>query len=93
MKLNLTYGSSFDLIITTIHGNFTCQMQSCHLQDAIDFCERIFNDVTQLRCHLISKIIVCDSYTGEICAECEQDDISTDSEIDNPNYNPNWGLS
>lgn len=88
MKLNLTYGASFELIITTIYGNFTCEMRSCTLQDAIDFCETIFDDVTPIRSQYISKIIVCDSFTGEICAECEWDDKFKNTEIDNPNYHP-----
>jgi len=93
MKLNLTYSSSFELIITTVYGDFTCQMRSCTLQNVINFCEMIFDNTTPSECNLISKIIVCDSFTGEICAECEQDDISINSEIDNPNYDPDWGLS
>jgi len=93
MKLNLTYGASFELIITTVHGNFTHEMKSCTLQDAVDYCEMIFDDGTPIRSRSISKITVCDSFTGEICAECERDDAPTDSEIDNPNYDPDWGFN
>lgn len=89
MKLNLTYGSSFDLIITTVYGDFTCQMRSCTLQNVINFCEMIFDDATSSECNPISKIIVCDSFTGEICAECEGDPVEN-AGFENPNYPLNW---
>lgn len=85
MKLNLTYGSSFDLIITTVNGNFTHEMKSCSLQDAVDYCEMIFDDGTSIRSRSISKITVCDSDTGEICAECEPDPVEK-AGFENPNY-------
>lgn len=90
MKLNLTYGASFDLIITTIDGNFTHEMRSCALQDAVDYAEMIFDDKTPFRWDTVSKVTICDAYTGEICAECEHNDTPTDSEIDNPNYDHDW---
>ena len=89
MKLNLTYGASFDLIITTVYGDFTCQMRSCTLQHVINFCEMIFDDATTSYRSPISKIIVCDSFTGEICAECEPDPVENTG-FENPNYPLNW---
>jgi hypothetical protein len=73
MKLNLTYGASFGLIITTVGGNFTHAMDSCTLQDAVEYAEMIFNDETPLRGETVSKVMICDTNTGEICAECEHD--------------------
>lgn len=93
MKLNLTYGASFELIITTADGNFTYEMKSCTLQDAINYCEMIFDGDSPFQRNSVSKITVCDSFTGEICAECEWDDTPTNSEIDNPNYDPDWGYN
>lgn len=85
MVLNLTYGASFELIITTVHGNFTHEMKSCTLQDAVDYCEMIFDDGTPIRSRSISKITVCDTFTGEICAECEPDPVEK-AGFENPNY-------
>lgn len=90
MKMNLTYGSSFELIITTIYGeDFTYEMKSCTLQDAIDYAEMIFGDETLLRSYAVSKVMICDAYTGEICAECEPDHVE-DVGFENPNYPLNW---
>jgi len=71
MKVTLTYGSSFDLIITTLDNVFTCEMHRCTLQDAVDYAESLFNDETCIHAHAIEKIMICDRHTGEICAECE----------------------
>ena len=89
MKLNLTYGASFELIITTVGGNFTHEMKSCTLQDAVDYAEMIFDDETPLRGNTVSKVMICDSYTGEICAECEHDPVEKVG-FENPNYPLNW---
>lgn len=85
MKLNLTYGSSFDLIITTLDGNFTYETGSCTLQNAVDYVKMIFDDETPLRSDAVSKVMICDAYTGEICAECEPDPVE-DFGFENPNY-------
>lgn len=94
MKLNLTYGSSFELIITTVYGDFTCQMRSCTLQNVINFCEMIFNNATPSECNLISKIIICDHHTGEIVAECEPSPVceETSSPNEDCNYNEDMGF-
>ena len=90
MKLNLTYGASFDLIITTIYGEyFTYEMKSCTLQDAVDYAEMIFGDETPLRKDAVSKVSICDTATGEICAECERDPVE-ETGFENPNYPLNW---
>lgn len=89
MKLNLTYGASFELIITTIGGNFTHEMRSCTLQDAVDYAEMIFDDETPLHGETVSKVTICDTYTGEICAECERDFVEKVG-FENPNYPLNW---
>ena len=76
MKMNLTYGASFELIIATIYGeDFTYEMKSCTLQDAVDYAEMIFDDETLLRSDAVSKVMICDAETGEICAECEHDPV------------------
>lgn len=85
MKLNLTYGASFELIIATVHGNFTHEMKSCSLQDAVDYAEMIFDDETPLRGDAVFKVTICDTYTGEICAECEPDPVEKVG-FENPNY-------
>ena len=85
MKLNLTYGASFELIITTVHGNFTHEMRSCSLQDVVDYAEMIFDNETPLRSDAVFKVTICDTYTGEICAECEPDSVEK-VEFENPNY-------
>jgi len=87
MKINLTYCSSFDLIITTIDGNFTHRMRTCTLQDAVDYAITIFDDETPFRSGVVSKVTICDADTGEICAECDPDPV--EYPIDNVNYNPN----
>lgn len=89
MKLNLTYGSSFDLIITTLDGNFTYETGSCTLQNAVDYVKMIFDDETPLRSDAVSKVMICDAYTGEICAECEHDPVE-EAGFENPNYHLNW---
>ena len=89
MKLNLTYGSSFDLIITTLDGNFTYETGSCTLQNAVDYVKMIFDDETPLRSDAVSKVMICDAYTGEICAECEHDTVE-EAGFENPNYHLNW---
>ena len=86
MKMTLTYGSSFDLIITTIDGNFTHKTGSCILQDAVNYAEMIFDDETPIRSGVVSKVTICDAHTGEICAECDPDPM--ECPIDNVNYNP-----
>lgn len=86
MITDLTYGASFELIITTPHGNFSHEMKSCSLQDAVDYCEMIFDDATPIRSRAISLITVCDTYTGEICAECRPDPADDEIPFDNPNY-------
>lgn len=88
MITNLTYGASFELIITTVHGNFSHEMKSCSLQDAVDYCEMIFDDATPIRSRSISLITVCDTYTGEICAECRPDPADDEIPFNNPNYCP-----
>lgn len=85
MKLNLTYGASFELIISTVDGNFTHEIKSCTLQDAVNYVEMIFDDETLLRGGAVFKVMICDSYTGEICAECEHDSVVKVG-FDNPNY-------
>ena len=86
MITHLTYGSSFDLIITTTCGNFTYEMRCCSLQDAVDYAEMVFDDETPIRCNTVSAIIICDANTGEICAECAHD--PSDAEpFENINYN------
>ena len=85
MITDLTYGASFDLIITTPHGNFSYEMKSCSLQDAVDYCEQIFDSATPIRARSVSLITVCDAYTGEICAECRPDPIE-EVGFKNPNY-------
>lgn len=88
MKLNLTYGASFELIIATADGNFTYVMNSCSLQDAVDYAEKIFDNETPLRSDTVFEITICDTYTGEICAECEPDPVEK-AGFENPNYNLN----
>lgn len=94
MKLTLTYGASFDLIITTIYGeDFTYEMNSCTLQDAVDYAEMIFGDETLLRSYAVSKVMICDAYTGEICAECEHDPCKEVSSSDEDlNHNEDMGF-
>lgn len=94
MKLTLTYGASFDLIITTIYGEyFTYEMTSCALQDAVDYAEMIFGDGTPLRKDAISKVTICDTETGEICAECERDPVEEASPADEDwGYNEDMGF-
>lgn len=90
MKLNLTYGASFELIITTIDGNFTHEMKSCTLQDAVDYAEMIFDNETPLRGETVSKVTICDTYTGEICAECEHNPVKNDATFENEDYTISW---
>lgn len=90
MKLNLTYGASFELIITTVDGNFTHEMKSCTLQDAVDYAEMIFDNKTPLRGETVSKVTICDTYTGEICAECEHDPVENNTTSENEDYAISW---
>lgn len=90
MKLNLTYGASFELIITTVDGNFTHEMKSCTLQDAVDYAEMIFDNKTPLRGETVSKVTICDTYTGEICAECEHDPVENNMISENEDYTISW---
>ena len=89
MKMNLTYGARFDLIITTLDGNFTYETGSCTLQNAVDYAKMIFDDETPFRWDSVSKVTICDANTGEICAECEPDPVE-DFGFENPNYPLNW---
>ena len=90
MITTLTYGGSFELIITTIHGNFSHEIKHCSLQDAINYCEMIFDDATPIYSQAVSLILVCDTYTGEICAECRPDPVSDESPFDNPHCCPEF---
>lgn len=85
MKLNLTYGASFELIIATADGNFMYEMKSCSLQDAVNYCEMIFDGDSPFQCNSVFKVTICDTYTGEICAECEHDPVE-EAGFENPNY-------
>lgn len=87
MRTTLTYGSSFDLIITTTtHGVFTHEMPHCSLQEAIDYCESIFCGDTPIWSSAVSMVTVCDAHTGEICAECQPDFDLSKTSFENPNY-------
>ena len=88
MKLNLTYGATFELIIATSDGNFTYVMNSRSLQDAVNYAEKIFDGETPLRGDAVFEITICDANTGEICAECEPDSVEKVG-FDNPNYSLN----
>lgn len=80
MKITLTYGSSFDLIITTLDNVFTCEMEHCTLQNAVNYAESLFNDETCIHARAIVKVMICDSNTGEICAECEPSPFCVEAE-------------
>lgn len=94
MKLTLTYGSSFDFIITTTNENFTCERLRCTLQDAVEYAETFFNDETAIRAKDIVKIVICDHHTGEIVAECEPSPVcdETSSLNEDCNYNEDMGF-
>jgi len=94
MKLTLTYSASFELIIIPIYDeNFTYEMKSCTLQDAVEYAEMIFNDETPLRGDAISKVMICDTETSEICAECEHDHVEEASLPDEDwGYNEDMGF-
>lgn len=87
MKTFLTYGSSFELIITTTDTVFRCEISHLPLQDAVSLAQDIFDGYTAIKGNMVSKITICDSTTGEICAECYPDE---EVGFDNPNYNPDW---
>lgn len=93
MKINLTYGSSFEFIITTKTGEtFRSELSDAPLQVAVTYAQAIFNDETAIRGALVSQVLIVDSNTGEIIAILEQD-CNEDCDFDNPNYDPDWGYN
>ena len=77
MKINLTYGSSYDIVITTKTGDvFRYEIHNAPLQNAVDFAELIF-----------------DANTGEILAECTPDPDYEESDFENENYDSDWGYN
>ena len=94
MKINLTYGSSYDIKITTKTGEvFRYEIRNSPLQVAVDFVELVFDDGTAIRATLVTQILICDATTGEILAECAPDPDYEESDFENENYNPDLGCN
>lgn len=93
MKMTLTYGSSYEIIITTKDGYvFKTEIENSPLQDAVDFCDLVFNDETTFKGEMIAKIVIVDSNTGEILAECFSDFECGPTEIEDA-YDVDWGYN
>ena len=96
MKITLTYGSAFEIRITTIVGDvFTNEFGSGTLQEAVDYVKGFFDDLTAIREEDIRQILIIDSHTGEILAECYHDPECGPTEVnfENENYDPDWGYN
>lgn len=96
MKLTLTYGAAFELRIHTYTDeNFIKEFGTGTLGDAVNYAEAIFADKTSIRADFVADILVIDTNTGEICAECKADPECGPTEVDfeNENYDPDWGYN
>ena len=94
MKINFTYGSSYDIVITTKTGEvFRYEIHNAPLQVAVDFAELVFDDGTAIRAALVAQILICDANTGEILAECAPDPDYEESDFENENYDSDWGYN
>lgn len=96
MKMTLTYGSDFDIRVSTVTNEvFTNEFGSGTLNDAIEYVNSIFEDVTLIRAKFVKQILVIDANTGEILAECFPDPECgpTEADFENENYDPDWGYN
>lgn len=94
MKINLTYGSSYEIVITTKTADvFRYDISNAPLQVAVDFVESVFADETAIRSGLVADALICDANTGEILAECAPDPDYEESNFENENYDSDWGYN
>lgn len=91
MKISLTYGSSYEIVISTKTAEvYRYNIDNAVLQVAVDFVESVFADETALHSELISEALICDAHTGEILAECVPDSDYEESDFENENYDSGW---
>lgn len=95
MKTTLHYSTFMTSIITTVRGNAYETYHNCiTMEDARNWAEKALDyDLLEIPATMISKITFIDSNTGEVLMECERDEESTPREIDNPNYDTEWGYN
>lgn len=94
MKIDLTYGASYEFIINTkTDETFYCELADAPLQVAVSYAQAIFDDETAIHGALVSQVLIVDSNTGEILAKCTPDTDNKDCDFDNPNYDPDWGYN
>ena len=73
MKTTLHYSTFMTLNVHAIGMIAMIDMRCNLLNEVLDFVEHIFSNDTMFCGDYVEKVVVCDSNTGELIAECDSD--------------------
>lgn len=81
MKTTLHYSTFMTLNVHALGMTAMVDMGCKPLNEVLDFVEHIFSNDTMFCGDYVEKVVVCDSNTGELIAECDPDkEINDDAE-------------
>jgi hypothetical protein len=101
MKTTLHYSTFVTLNVSALGMTATIDMDCKPLNEVLDFVEHIFNNDTMFCGEYVQKVVVTDTNTGELIAECEPNkEINDDAEswptpeeiFDDWDYNEDMGF-
>ena len=73
MKTTLHYSTFMTLNVHALGMTAMVDMGCKPLNEVLDFVEHIFSNDTMFCGDYVEKVVVCDSNTGELIAECDSD--------------------
>lgn len=73
MKTTLHYSTFMTLNVHALGMTAMVDMGCKPLDEVLDFVEHIFSNDTMFCGDYVEKVVVCDSNTGELIAECDSD--------------------
>lgn len=90
MKTTLHYSTFVTLNVSALGMTAIVDMGCKPLNEVIDFVEHIFNNDTMFCGEYVQKVVVTDTNTGELIAECDPD--RDDKTYDDWDYNEDMGF-
>ena len=90
MKTTLHYSTFVTLNVSALGMTATIDMGCKPLNEVLDFVEHIFNNDTMFCGEYVQKVVVTDTNTGELIAECDPD--CDDKTCNDWDYNEDMGF-